>query len=126
MSDANSYLVSLLNDLSEFLEPYVDVVDGSYGEYAPNKAMSLQQDIEDAIYRLKHSDGPVVIPEGWALVPWKPTQRMLEAGDSLCSRVGNGPLRRVVYPAGVGPEDVYECMVAAAPSCGATEDQGSK
>lgn len=55
------------------------------------------------------------VPEGWKMVPWKPTARMLEVGDSLCSRVGGGQLQKVQYPAGVGPEDVYECMVAAAP-----------
>lgn len=56
-----------------------------------------------------------VAPKGWKLVPWNPTKRMLEVGDSLCASVGGGPLQRIHYPPGVGPEDVWECMVAAAP-----------
>ena len=31
----------LLDEIEEFLDNHSDVVDGSYGEPAPNKAMSL-------------------------------------------------------------------------------------
>ena len=40
----------LLEQCAEFLEPYVDVVDGDYGEPAPNKAMSLLSEINAALY----------------------------------------------------------------------------
>jgi hypothetical protein len=36
-------VVEAVNAAYDFLDGYVDVVDGSYGEPAPNKAMSLQQ-----------------------------------------------------------------------------------
>ena len=40
----------LLEQCAEFLEPYVDVVDGDYGEPEPNKAMSLLSEINAALY----------------------------------------------------------------------------
>ena len=42
-------LEALLADCAEFLEPYSDVVDGSYGEPAPNAAMSLLSQINEEI-----------------------------------------------------------------------------
>lgn len=45
-----------LTRVSEALDTYVDVVDGDYGEPAPNWAMSLQQEadgIADRIVRLR-------------------------------------------------------------------------
>ena len=56
----DSYLVTidLLNELAEFLEGQQDVVDGSYGEPQPNKAMSLLGAVEGEIERLKRSPGP--------------------------------------------------------------------
>ena len=54
----DSYLVDLLNDVAEFLEGQADVKDGSYGEPEPNRAMSLQTHVEQALERLKRSSGP--------------------------------------------------------------------
>ena len=45
-------LVDLLAEVSEFLDNYVDVVDGAYGEPAPNRAMSLKQRVDELL------DGP--------------------------------------------------------------------
>ena len=42
-------LYDLLVRVSDFLDNYVDVVDGDYGEVRPNRAMSLQSEVEDAI-----------------------------------------------------------------------------
>jgi len=42
-------LEALLADCAEFLEPYSDVVDGSYGEPAPNAAMALLSAINEEI-----------------------------------------------------------------------------
>jgi hypothetical protein len=42
-------LEALLADCAEFLEPYSDVVDGSYGEPSPNAAMSLLSQINEEI-----------------------------------------------------------------------------
>ena len=42
-------LESLLEDVLEFLEGQVDVVDGSYGEPAPNRAMTLTTEIKEAL-----------------------------------------------------------------------------
>lgn len=93
---------------------------------------NLRHDLDRAMANhnadLNASCGPLVpvIPEGWALVPWKPTKRMLEVGDGLCCRVGDGPLQKVQYPPALGPEDVYECMVAAAPDYASSATVGSK
>ena len=74
MSASDSYLVTidLLNNLAEFLEGQQDVVDGSYGEPQPNKAMSLLGAVEGEIERLKRSPGPSL--------PLEPTAAMIEAG----------------------------------------------
>jgi hypothetical protein len=45
-------LIGLLQEVAEFLDPYVDVRDGEDGPL-PNKAMSLLQSVEDEIERLK-------------------------------------------------------------------------
>lgn len=42
-------LEALLADCAEFIEPYSDVVDGSYGEPAPNAAMALLSAINEEI-----------------------------------------------------------------------------
>jgi hypothetical protein len=42
-------LKALLADCAEFIEPYSDVVDGAYGEPAPNAAMSLLSEIKEEI-----------------------------------------------------------------------------
>lgn len=39
----------LLHDVLEFLDGQVDVVDGSYGEPAPNRAMTLTSEIKEAL-----------------------------------------------------------------------------
>lgn len=45
--------IEILHEISEFLDSYSDVVDGDYGESDPNKAMSLQQKVDDLISRLE-------------------------------------------------------------------------
>ena len=42
-------VIDLLQDLSEFLADLEDVVDGSYGIPAPNRAMQLRQRIEELL-----------------------------------------------------------------------------
>ena len=42
-------LKALLVACAEYLEPYSDVVDGSYGEPVPNAAMSLLSEINGEI-----------------------------------------------------------------------------
>ncbi len=47
-------LVDLLDTLvacSEFLDNYVDVIDGNHGDPIPNRAMSLKQDVDALIER---------------------------------------------------------------------------
>jgi len=36
-------------DALEFIEPYVDVVDGDYGEPAPNRAMTIASNLRNAL-----------------------------------------------------------------------------
>jgi len=50
--------------------------------------------------------------EGWMMVPKEPTEKMKKAGDSVCSAPIGQPLMKVIYPAAVGPEDVYKAMLA--------------
>jgi hypothetical protein len=38
-----------LHECEAYLDSYVDVVDGSYGEPAPNRAMSLMGEVKEAI-----------------------------------------------------------------------------
>lgn len=45
--------IDLLNEVAEFLEGQSDVVDGSYGEPVPNRAMSLLGEVEREIDALK-------------------------------------------------------------------------
>lgn len=45
----------MLEEVAEFLEDQSDVVDGSYGEPHPNRAMSLLQDVEERISTLKRA-----------------------------------------------------------------------
>ncbi len=42
-------LESDLNECREYLEDQVDVVDGSYGEPSPNRAMQLVQMIDETL-----------------------------------------------------------------------------
>jgi hypothetical protein len=42
-------LLEVLQDVREFLDGQIDVVDGDYGEPAPNKAMRLAQRIDEAL-----------------------------------------------------------------------------
>lgn len=46
--------VALLEEVSEFLDHYVDVRDGEDGP-RPNKAMSLKHEVDQEIDRLKRS-----------------------------------------------------------------------
>ena len=39
----------LLDDLSRFLDNYVDVEDGDYGEPRPNRAMQLKQRVDELL-----------------------------------------------------------------------------
>lgn len=55
---ANSYFADLLERVSDFLEPYVDIRDGSDGPL-PNAAMSLQMEIEQARESVRRSSGPL-------------------------------------------------------------------
>lgn len=50
--------LALLEEVAEFLEGQSDVVDGSYGEPAPNKAMSLLGQVEREIEALKLQAAP--------------------------------------------------------------------
>jgi hypothetical protein len=49
----NGDLLDTLNSVSEFLDNYVDVVDGDCGEPRPNKAMSLKGEVDRAYARLE-------------------------------------------------------------------------
>jgi hypothetical protein len=42
-------IVDLLCEVSDFLDNYVDVLDGDYGEPRPNKAMSLKARVDELI-----------------------------------------------------------------------------
>jgi hypothetical protein len=44
--------IDLLEEVAEFLEPYIDVRDGSDGPL-PNKAMTLSAEVNGEIARLK-------------------------------------------------------------------------
>jgi hypothetical protein len=46
-------ILDTLVECLEFLDNYVDVVDGDYGEPAPNRAMSLSSRVEDCIAALE-------------------------------------------------------------------------
>lgn len=45
-------MLFLLERLSEFLDNYVDVEDGDYGEPRPNRAMTLKEEVDAAIEEL--------------------------------------------------------------------------
>lgn len=49
-------IISVLNEVIEYLDPYVDVKDGSYGEPAPNRAMSLTVAVQDLIDNLLEAE----------------------------------------------------------------------
>jgi len=46
-------LLDTLVRVSEFLDNYVDVEDGDYGQPRPNRAMSLKQDVDREIDELE-------------------------------------------------------------------------
>lgn len=46
---ALSALYDVLTDAREFIDDQIDVVDGSYGQPEPNKAMRLAQEIDEAL-----------------------------------------------------------------------------
>ena len=48
----HSHLVFVLNEIEEFLEGQQDVVDGSYGEPHPNRAMTLLAELQQERKRL--------------------------------------------------------------------------
>lgn len=64
-------LAAVLDELEEFLEGQQDVVDGSYGEQRPNRAMSLLADLQRA-RRARPADALHCIfceGEGWMARP---------------------------------------------------------
>jgi hypothetical protein len=76
MHNRDSYTVSLLEEVAEFLEDQADVRDGSYGEQVPNRAMSLMAEVELTIERLKRDS--LRGPESEAV---KLLRRCHDAGD---------------------------------------------
>jgi hypothetical protein len=42
-------MLAALQEVSDYLDGLVDVVDGDYGQPAPNKAMTLKQEVDEAI-----------------------------------------------------------------------------
>ena len=53
MAVSNGELLELLINVESFLDDYVDVTDGPYGEPRPNRAMSLHYEVERAIEALE-------------------------------------------------------------------------
>ena len=49
MTDRTSLVLAVLEDVREFLNDQSDVVDGDYGVPAPNRAMTLLMDVDNAI-----------------------------------------------------------------------------
>lgn len=47
--DRQAVVLDLLNDVSDFLDNYVDVLDGDYGEPRPNRAMSLKARVDELL-----------------------------------------------------------------------------
>lgn len=91
----NQRTIDLLTEVLEFLEAQYDVVDGSYGEPAPNKAMSLGTQVEHALERLKRSSVPIVadlsLPDVAKLMNQRP-----------------GPIQFLPSPVDVEGRDFYE------------------
>ncbi len=63
-------LLDTLELVLEFLDNYVDVVDGDYGEPAPNRAMRLHSELSQCVERLerdirREQQAPVVKTEEW-------------------------------------------------------------
>ena len=56
LAQARAEVRDLLYEVSEFLDNYVDVLDGDEGHPRPNKAMRLVSEIEIVIERLKRLD----------------------------------------------------------------------
>lgn len=51
LADRVAQLECLLEEIHEFLDGQLDVVDGDYGEPQPNRAMQLSQMIDEAMGR---------------------------------------------------------------------------
>ncbi len=69
----------------------------------------------EVIAAIKRSTArPEGVATGWKLVPVKPTMDMIRAANIGSQREGL-PAMAIRYPDAVGPEDVYEAMVNAAP-----------
>lgn len=49
MQDAFTTMLATLHEVSDYLDGLVDVVDGPEGTQLPNKAMSLKQEVDEAI-----------------------------------------------------------------------------
>jgi len=47
--DAAAKYQDILQEVSEFLDNYVDVLDGDYGDPRPNNAMSLKQRVDELL-----------------------------------------------------------------------------
>lgn len=52
-TDAMQDILDTLTECHAFLDNYVDVEDGNYGTPAPNRAMSLQSRVTEAIANLQ-------------------------------------------------------------------------
>jgi hypothetical protein len=50
-----------LIDALEFVERYEDVVDGDYGEPAPNRAMTLAQNLREVLAKLERQPSDLLI-----------------------------------------------------------------
>jgi hypothetical protein len=55
-------LIDVLNSVTEFLDNYVDVVDGDYGEPRPNRAMSLKASVDEHLEALLAQEGAAYGP----------------------------------------------------------------
>jgi hypothetical protein len=51
-------LIGVLEEVRDFLDNYIDVVDGDYGEPRPNRAMSLDGEIARLLARVRGERWP--------------------------------------------------------------------
>jgi hypothetical protein len=99
--------------IERLIEAAVDAYNGQYQvDVQINLVNATRSYIELGVTPPPGPSGGI---EGWKLVPIAPTKEMLKAGDSVASSVNGGPFYRPLYPAGVGPEDVYAAMIHASP-----------
>ena len=80
-----SVLEGALDDALEYIDDHVDVVDGSYGEPAPNRAMSLASSIRERIETRTRSL-PVNAGPAWD----HPTNRIYEPVEARAKEIFDG------------------------------------